>query len=1762
MALPELAQALRTAASGGSLTLDARTLTYGTGVTLDPGFDVLVARAFGLRAGESWTLAITPDQIPAPGAEELRISAGRSTLARLGLRAATVDLRLRLPSGTTRLLVTAVFTLGRWSFSTSFRYMRGEPFDRLAFDAPAFLFAAQPVTAYPLDGVGDVALAGGLNLGAMLRTSGPIAQAKSFLPQLGDRYRFAGTVDVTAGRVMPAVQLRATLDGQLPPIGPLKVATPFLELRVQYTGPDRARSTALVLGMRLALPDGTSLDFTTQLRERSPDLVLTLATEADKPFTPDQLFALVGGESWGSSVPGPLRAPLQAVGLKDVEARVSKRAPPELRTLTTRVGSAQPLQLFDQFRLDEFDVVWILTRDGGGRWSNELQFVAWFEFYRDLFDGEFEVGITSRLQLWGSFNGSVSFARLLTTITGGVVTAPSADDYELTDFALSLDMQRRSWTLYLASDGVLDPLGTGLLVLGGVQFTLSSEASTESGRSYGAELEAALTLAGFPLAVTASYATADGWEFRAAMPPGASVTIQQFLQRLFPGAQVPDFLSKVRVSNVLLAAHSGGREADWVQTGAALQLRDIDLGFLGRYTLDANAELRHVGGRRPATSGRFSFGTTIPGIGARVTLGYSFSTDASQLVSVTWGAFRADYDITRSVLTFSVGEATLGGVLGQIVGLVIGDDGYRLPPPWNVLDSLSLRGFEIVFDFSRRPAQVSVRYRLSQPLDLGFLKLTGLEIGKVGDKLAVRLDATFLDGRPVPAFDPLQGPPTPPGRAPLDLRLLALGQRVTVPGIERSRTILDAIQVLAAFDDTPGDGLPRGPSFSASSPWLVGLHVLFVGETLDVAVVFVDPALYGLRIALAGEKAAIFDGLKFEILYKKVTDTVGVWQIRLTLPRSMRMLQFGALAITLPELGLDVYTNGDFRVDFGFPYDSDFSRSFGIQYFPFTGAGGFYFGKLSGQTATGLPRPSQPGAFDPVIEFGLGLQLGLGKDISAGILTAGISLTVFGIVEGVIAAWNPATKALPQQTGGSGDVATSYYYRVAGTIGIIGKIYGSVNFAIIKASVNLTVTISLQAVIEAHQPLLIAFQAKVDVSLSVEIDLWLFSITIHLTFSMTVRESFTLGSRTAAPWGAVGDGGVRSRLLDRAAAAGAARRRRADRAVRRAARERRRDRDRAVVRAPADRRRRRRRQRLDESQARRDALHGRAAPRHAAEPRRHRAGRDLVRALRRGDLPVGGGGLRRQRRRAQTDARRVRRRQPHARAARDRLRAPRRLRRRAAALLPQRHRAGPLLAAEIRAQRARGQPRQRRAVPDDPAAAPESGHGRPHLRRRHPGRRQIPRPAARLLRADRRPLPGRAGAQIRRQRPAGAPARRRRHDDLVLGRARRGLRADARARDAESGPRRLRRLRRAVRRPRPRHDRRRLEQTRQRDRRRHARRRQRAPAAARRHGPDAARRQTPARRRRLVRRPAETVRDRRRRARARHRPGQRERARAAARRRDAGGRRRESRRQRDRHVRERRRRARLERDAAGAGARRRRDRAAAAVGARAAADRVHDRRRRHARLGRRRLRARARRGRHRRGDGRRAVRRRQRRPDADRAGPHRAARDERARADAGARGGAAPLRRQRPLPALRHAPAGAEERRQPRRADRALRPQRPAVRRPGRRQRRRGPVGPRPAAEMARVPPERGDPRRTRRSRSRWPGSRARPPRSPRRPAPEACPPSSRRSTSCPASATATAASRCAAPRRCRPRRRPSTRSTPAASSRPARRGCGSCRAR
>ncbi|MGC1498134.1 MAG: LysM domain-containing protein [Sulfitobacter sp.] len=519
----------------------------------------------------------------------------------------------------------------------------------------------------------------------------------------------------------------------------------------------------------------------------------------------------------------------------------------------------------------------------------------------------------------------------------------------------------------------------------------------------------------------------------------------------------------------------------------------------------------------------------------------------SKVLWLAWKGFKAEYSFDKETVTFSMKGWTVGGLITALVEM-IADPYFTLPSPWNVLDKISLDGLSIAFylgsDPQKKKNPVTASYSLPSPIHLGFMSINGLSFKQVNGKTTIAIDGScsvpgLSDSnlfKPESDGQDVKDMPKVPGRgnAYFNLNLMALGQRVAIGGTGNFKTTQAVIKAMSDLPSSDGDKLPFDPStqkpgqpyYDPSAGWLAALHfgLLRVGKTdvyaVDLMIAFSDPNLAGLRLALNGDKMKVLAGLAIDVLYERVTDDIGRYSIEFTLPSVLRNLNFGAVSITLPTIGIEIYTNGDFKIDFGFPANMDFSRSFMVQAIiggiPVLGAGGFYFGKLSNATAPGLP-PTTLGTFDPVIVFGLGLQVGVGKKIDYGILKAGFAITVFGIIEGTLAAWHPYD-GVP---GKPGEVQGDYYFKISGTLGLIGELYGSVDFVIIKADVNLRIVVYVQITYESFRKIPMVLAASVQVSVSLKIDLWLFSITISFSFAAEIKVELTVGEDSQAPWDAV-----------------------------------------------------------------------------------------------------------------------------------------------------------------------------------------------------------------------------------------------------------------------------------------------------------------------------------------------------------------------------------------------------------------------------------------------------------------------------------------------------------------------------------------------------------------------------------------------------------------------------------------------------------------
>ena len=606
-------------------------------------------------------------------------------------------------------------------------------------------------------------------------------------------------------------------------------------------------------------------------------------------------------------------------------------------------------------------------------------------------------------------------------------------------------------------------------------------------------------------------------------------------------------------------------------------LKDLPFGDGVDLTLAAEVGLQYDGNKPDGQkfSGSVIGSATLQPMDVEVLVGYSFgpekAADTVQLLTsgyetadavltaaptnsstlwVQWNGIRAEYKFNDKTLNFRLTGWTVGKILQELVRM-IGNPYFTLSSPWDFLNQISLDGLSVTFDFKAKAegkSWIYASYSLPKPIELGFMTVKGIVFQRTKDgKVTLALDADVKipgwDTKPLfnPAGDgqPVDKMPEVPGggNSLFNVRFLAMGQRISIVGSETFNSVEEVFKALETIPTSKGDSNPVNPTtstkgqpyYNPNSNWLIAFDfgLLRIGDTkdytFDCQVVFNDPNLYGLRIKLSGDKAKILAGLVLDILYKKITDDVGVYQIDFSFPSIIRTLSFGAFTITLPSIQIKIYTNGDFFFDFGFPYNLDFSRSFSISAIvppgiPVTGSAGFYFGKLSSATATQVPQTTK-GLFNPVIIFGIGLQIGVGYSINAGILQAGFSITVFGIVEGVIAAFAPYQPA--QLTGGSGgSLQKDYYFKLQGTIGLIGKLYGTVNFVIIKADVELLVQVYVQATYESYRAIPLVIAAHVSVKVSIKIDLWLFSITISFSFAMTLKATVTIGHDELqnAPW--------------------------------------------------------------------------------------------------------------------------------------------------------------------------------------------------------------------------------------------------------------------------------------------------------------------------------------------------------------------------------------------------------------------------------------------------------------------------------------------------------------------------------------------------------------------------------------------------------------------------------------------------------------------
>lgn len=834
------------------------------------------------------------------------------------------------------------------------------------------------------------------------------------------------------------------------------------------------------------------------------------------------------------------------------------------------------------FGITDFELAWGLDFLPDGSKAQSYQFQTSFILLPQVFkghtpgqDGLFFVQFNADLQLLARFDGVASLNDLIRTVSVGLIDiAPSLIDASLSDIQLEVDVNAKRYAFNGGFDLALNLFtfqGKPILSISDGQFYLRALTPTGSSRTGTTPTTCYQAGIGGLVGIGPWYANAqvdyDGtqtparWEVAAhlAQPVSVQELVSQFLSP-FGSFQCPPFLpGNLQVRSLDVEASLGGQQrysvAGTLQWAFNLgQAFSVNTLATLEFAFDASKPEGQQYSGSASTLWDFSF------LNDSVLLAYSFAPDnqgSNALLTLSWEGLTATYALDSKDLTFTLKNWSLGRLIQKLVQS-LGDPYFTLPSPWDVLNKISLDGLSLIINLGNADgkASISAKYTLPSKIDLGFISIEGLVFERKPvngvDKITLAIDgkSAFTSGDPQQQQDwknllnpskgqPVDKLPSVPGQGNeyFDLPLLVLGQRVAISGYSdfpNTQSVINALKQVPATADAnkpnplnPSDGGKKGqPYYNRASDWLIAGQLLLLKAgndwTIDLMLVFNDPNLYGLRLALAGEKAKALGNLELDILYKKITDDVGVYQIEWTFPDSIRNLNFGAVSIVLPEIGVKIYTNGDFYVDVGFPYNLDFTRSFSLSAIvygvPVLGAGGFYLGKLSSVTATQVPKTRQ-GTFDPVIVFGLGLQLGLGYNFVKGPLKAGFALTVFGILEGTIAAFHPYQPGKALVAKGS-SVQTDYYFKIQGTVGVIGLLYGSIDFAIISAAVNVRITLSLSLTYESYKPIPIAARATVEVSVKVKIDLGLFSFSISFSFHADVSARFEINALESGtpPW--------------------------------------------------------------------------------------------------------------------------------------------------------------------------------------------------------------------------------------------------------------------------------------------------------------------------------------------------------------------------------------------------------------------------------------------------------------------------------------------------------------------------------------------------------------------------------------------------------------------------------------------------------------------
>jgi len=326
----------------------------------------------------------------------------------------------------------------------------------------------------------------------------------------------------------------------------------------------------------------------------------------------------------------------------------------------------------------------------------------------------------------------------------------------------------------------------------------------------------------------------------------------------------------------------------------------------------------------------------------------------------------------------------------------------------------------------------------------------------------------------------------------------------------RPYSFSDANSPPQVVNDIVKAGAPSALSYDANNDWILALRwSIKVLARLQLDLILDDPSLYGVHVRLG-------DWDLVDLQYRRVSEGLGMFHVEMPVP-GLGSFDGGPLQLTLPNVGLGIFTDGGFRVDLGFPNGPDFSRSFHLSMPPFTGAGGFYFARLVHGGSDLLPTPNK---YSLLLQAGIGFKVGYYVGFSVGPFSASASISVYALLEGA--------------AGFPGDRVQSPDLALRGEIGLVASLRCHLDLILTALDFSLDVWVGIQALLQIVDGHLLPVPVTVVAGVRVTV-VWVIArfkifgasieITVTLHFEATIQQTFWLG------------GGNRSALARRAAMA-------------------------------------------------------------------------------------------------------------------------------------------------------------------------------------------------------------------------------------------------------------------------------------------------------------------------------------------------------------------------------------------------------------------------------------------------------------------------------------------------------------------------------------------------------------------------------------------------------------------------------------------------